>query len=648
MMRVSTSYIHLQGVQNILELQSKVIRTQDQLAQGKKNLAPSDDPSAAARVLDINEAIAQIGQYTENGSYATQRLNLEETTIDSSINVLQRVRELAIQAGNTGTYDLQAQKAIAAEMKEKLKELLDYANTKDATGDYLFSGFQSKILPFTTDAAGNYIYNGDQGQLALQIGSSRQVASTDSGADVYQLNRTGNGVFTTDANITNGGVGRISTGSVVTRSLYQAHDYSIVMSRVFPLTTSAAPGNLGTAAVTASSVPNSLDPDLARPVSIFFDPANPVGTFDVMDTATSTVLQNDVPYVAGMTLNQNGWQVTLNGAPQPGDRLSVAFGTTPPQFEYSVINEITGATVLAAQPYTDGSAITFDGLQVAISGQPVDGDVFTVEASRHQDIFTTLQNLITSLETPASTDVRGVLGGDYINNGFAAGDTVTFDLNFDGQTINFSVTPPTPTNNEVATAMMATIAGTAGMVANLDGTFTLPGTTPGLSVTFRRVGDNIEFITAGGVLDNANSVVINNITDTTNNATLSIAGSGNSVASQTTLNAAVAGDSASYLVGAPPKAYLSQQIDNALNNMDRSMDKMIGVQTSIGGRINSIESQAADNEAKSVYLQGVRSNIEDLDFAKAISELTFQTTALQIAQQTFVKIQGLNLFDYIR
>ena len=116
MMRVSTSYIHLQGVQNILELQSKVIRTQDQLAQNKKNLAPSDDPSAAARVLDINEAIAQIGQYTENGSYATQRLNLEETTIDSSINVLQRVRELAIQAGNTGTYDLQAQKAIAAEM----------------------------------------------------------------------------------------------------------------------------------------------------------------------------------------------------------------------------------------------------------------------------------------------------------------------------------------------------------------------------------------------------------------------------------------------------------------------------------------------------------------------------------------------------
>lgn len=644
-MRVSTSYIHMQGVKNILDQQARLIRTQDELAQGKKILVPSDNPSASARVLDINEALAQITQYEENGNYATQRLNLEETTIDSSINVIQRVRELAIQAGNTGTYDLQAQKAIAAEMKEKLQELLDYANTKDATGDYLFAGFQSKILPFTTDAQGNYIYNGDQGQLALQIGSSRQVASTDSGAEVFQLNRTGNGVFATDANITNGGTGRISTGSVITPSLYPAQDYSIIMAEVFTVNVNTA-GSLGTVNVASSLATNAQDPNFSNRVNIFFDPVNPAGTFDVINPVTGAVLQNDVVYTSGMTVSQNGWQVQLSGLPQSGDTLSIT--PNPLQYEYSVINKTTGVTVLAAQPYTTGSVITFDGIQVAISGQPVDGDVFTVEASRHQDIFTTLQNLITSLETPASTDVRGVWGGDYVNNGFDAGDTVTFDLNFDGQAINFSVTPPTPTNNEVATAMMATIAGTAGIVANPDGTYTLPGTTPGVSVTFRRVGDNIEFITAGGVLDNANRVVINNITDTTNNAVLSLSGSGNSITSQATLNAAVAGDSASYLVGAPPRAFLSQQIDNALNNMDRAMDKMIDVQTRIGGRINSIESQASDNEAKKVYLQGVRSDIQDLDMAEAISNLTFQTTALQIAQQTFVKIQGLNLFDYIR
>ncbi len=69
--------------------------------------------------------------------------------------------------------------------------------------------------------------------------------------------------------------------------------------------------------------------------------------------------------------------------------------------------------------------------------------------------------------------------------------------------------------------------------------------------------------------------------------------------------------------------------------------------TKIGGRINSIESQTTDNDAKEFFLTSIRSDIEDLDFAEAISNFTFQTTALQVAQQTFVRVQGLNLFDLI-
>jgi flagellar hook-associated protein 3 FlgL len=77
------------------------------------------------------------------------------------------------------------------------------------------------------------------------------------------------------------------------------------------------------------------------------------------------------------------------------------------------------------------------------------------------------------------------------------------------------------------------------------------------------------------------------------------------------------------------------------------MQKVIDTTTSIGGRLNSIESQQLDNEDKKLYLQGVLSELKDLDYAEAISNLTFQTTALQIAQQTFVKVQGLNLFNFL-
>ena len=548
-MRVSTSYIHMQGVQNILEQQSKIIKSQDQLSQVKKLLVPSDDPSGAARVVDINEALAQLAQYAENGSYATQRLNLEETTIDSSVNVLQRVRELAIQSGNTGTNDLRAQQAIASEMKEKLKELLDYANTKDASGDYLFSGFQSKILPFTTDGLGNYFYNGDQGQLALQIGSSRQVTSTNSGAEVFQLIRTGNGDFLTDANRTNAGTGRITTGSVVDRTAFLTHDYTIR----------------------------------------FIDANN----FDVIDNTTATTL-----------------------LPSP-------------------------------RPYVDGNVINFAGMSMEISNAPAAGDEFTVKASRNQDIFTSLNNLIRELDAPGTGDVIGSFGGAYAANNFAAGDAISFNMNFDGQAL---------TVNAVAGATDAATAASivAGMVAagvtdNLDGTYTLTGNTPGISITLQinATTNAIEFRTAGANGQIFSNLNISNLADTGNDGVLLLNSAGNTVASVASITSAVVADAGFFAPGGISEAFLSQQIDSALNNIDRAMDTMINVQTSIGGRINSIESQSSDNEAKKVYLQGVLSGIQDLDFAEAISKLTFQTTALQIAQQTFVKIQNLNLFNYL-
>ncbi|VAW63965.1 Flagellar hook-associated protein FlgL [hydrothermal vent metagenome] len=560
-MRVSTALIQQRGIQSILDRQEQLLRTQNQLSEGKRILSPSDDPGGASRIIDLNEALSQITQFDENAGFATQRLNLEEDTLNSSTNILQRARELSIQAANTGVNDLQSEQAIASEIKERLAELFDNANTRDENGDYVFSGFQTKTQAFTTDGAGNYFYNGDEGRLFLQVGPNRQVASSDSGADVFQLIRTGNGDFAVDTNSTNGGSGRISTGSVVSPAAYQAQDFSIVFDEVTP-------------------------------------------------------------------------------------------ATVPVSLTYSIFNNTTGAAAPVVGPtaYNDGGVIAFNGIEVEISGDPVDGDIFTVQASRNQDVFTSLNNLVNSLQAPGTGDVRGIIGGNFTANGFDAGDTITFDINFDGTPINSVsvVVAGGDTNTIIAQKTLDAIGLAAGVGVNLDGSYTVAGATPGVDVTFRVVGDNVEFITRGGTTANLNSVQVNNFIDTTSaDAVLDVTGSGNSVTTQTTLDGSVGGDNAAFLAGSPPRAQLSQQIDNALNNIDRAMDKIISIQTSIGGRLNSVDSQTEDNETKTLQLQTIRSEIEDLDFAEAISNLTFQTTALQVAQQTFVRIQNLNLFDLI-
>ncbi|MDX5385838.1 MAG: hypothetical protein LPK24_04815, partial [Marinobacter sp.] len=54
------------------------------------------------------------------------------------------------------------------------------------------------------------------------------------------------------------------------------------------------------------------------------------------------------------------------------------------------------------------------------------------------------------------------------------------------------------------------------------------------------------------------------------------------------------------------------------------------------------------NENQILSLQKTLSGVEDLDYAEAISRFQQQLVTLQAAQQSFVKIQGLSLFNFIR
>ncbi|MCG6863993.1 MAG: flagellar hook-associated protein 3, partial [Thiogranum sp.] len=66
-----------------------------------------------------------------------------------------------------------------------------------------------------------------------------------------------------------------------------------------------------------------------------------------------------------------------------------------------------------------------------------------------------------------------------------------------------------------------------------------------------------------------------------------------------------------------------------------------------GARLNAIDSQATINGALLEQLNATRSNIEDIDYAEAASRLSQQSVTLQAAQQAFVRVQNLNLFNFL-
>ncbi|MEX1058198.1 MAG: flagellar hook-associated protein FlgL, partial [Natronospirillum sp.] len=138
--RISSYQLNLSSLNNILRNQAAVAKSEERVSSGKRVLTPADDPAASARILQLDQDIELTAQYSRNIDAATGRLELQEGTMQGIETVMQRVRELTVAAGN-GTTTQTDRKAYAAEMSVRLDELLNLMNTKDATGEFLFSGY---------------------------------------------------------------------------------------------------------------------------------------------------------------------------------------------------------------------------------------------------------------------------------------------------------------------------------------------------------------------------------------------------------------------------------------------------------------------------------------------------------------------------
>ncbi|MCF6756480.1 flagellar hook-associated protein FlgL [Stutzerimonas balearica] len=184
-MRISTLQAFNNGVSGLQRNYANVTRTQEQISTGNRILTPADDPVASVRLLQLDQQQSVLDQYNSNLTAAKNSLTQEEVTLNSVNTVLQRVRELAVQAGN-GALDPEDRKSIASELREREDELLSLMNTRNARGEYLFSGFQGKTQPFVRTGDGSYRYEGDEGQRKLQIASSLSVPISDNGKSIFE------------------------------------------------------------------------------------------------------------------------------------------------------------------------------------------------------------------------------------------------------------------------------------------------------------------------------------------------------------------------------------------------------------------------------------------------------------------------------
>jgi flagellar hook-associated protein 3 FlgL len=137
-MRITQGMIADGVLRNVEANQSRIEQLQGQLTSGSRLTRPSDDPIGVARALGFQEALTQTDQYLANIDQASGWLNTTDNALDSLTNVLQRARELAVQA-SSDTTSADDRIAINSEVKQLQEHVLNLAQAKYGAS-YLFSG----------------------------------------------------------------------------------------------------------------------------------------------------------------------------------------------------------------------------------------------------------------------------------------------------------------------------------------------------------------------------------------------------------------------------------------------------------------------------------------------------------------------------
>lgn len=530
-MRISSLQIFNVARLSMAGANREIVRTQEQMSEGKRVLSAADDPIASTKILQLQDELASIDQYLKNINVAENNLNLEASVLDSVVNLIHRMQEIGVAAGNTATLTKPDYEAYTTEVSARMDELINLLNTRNANGDYIFGGYKSGAEPFVGNAESGFQYRGDDGQQFIKIANNTKVATTDSGKSAFLDVLSANKTMSTSASATNTSnpAAKISVGQVVDQRVYDE-----------------------------------------------FYPEDIVITFNA-DSALS-----------------------------------------PPGKNFTAVERSSGRVIVANQAYVAGNEVVLKGVSVKLLGHPTSGS--------------------------AATAATRLFGTDL---------PMALPVDFTGNEQSFSITVGGRTQRLV---LDGNITSTADLVANL--TSTTNGNAERLALLGVRVDSNGFHMPSG-----INMTISSGTAEI--DAVLGLNATVGSVSQDG--RQAVAGDQffiesserqdvlttlarfkeamQSYDGSTESKTELSAIVASTLSNLANTLTSVTNVQTQIGARLNTLEGMRDLHLDSQLVNKKVTSELQSLDYAEASARLAQQQLILQAAQQSFLRVSQMTLFD---
>ena len=183
-MRVTAGMSQRHVLSDLRRVQERLATAQSQVSGGKRIEKPSDDPIGAERAMRLNAQLDSTTAYHSSVDESRSWLDATDTALSSVGDIVQRVRELTLQAANGSTTPAgrQSIKLEVDQLTEQAKSTLNSAYD----GRHLFSGTASDTAPYGPAIAGvpDDTYKGDSGAVVRQIGPGVSVKVNVTGDDV--------------------------------------------------------------------------------------------------------------------------------------------------------------------------------------------------------------------------------------------------------------------------------------------------------------------------------------------------------------------------------------------------------------------------------------------------------------------------------
>lgn len=184
-MRISTSMQYRNHLSYLQTANSRVDQASMQYNTGKLFQTAGENPGGMSASMKYESDIASYKQYGLNAKIVADALSQEETALGQIYETMSSIQTRLIQAVN-GTLDDGSRAALAEDIKQAQAQLFNTMNTKNAEGEYIFSGAQSTMRTFKLTSDGKYVCQADGSSKNVNVSPNLTVQTTDSGLNIFE------------------------------------------------------------------------------------------------------------------------------------------------------------------------------------------------------------------------------------------------------------------------------------------------------------------------------------------------------------------------------------------------------------------------------------------------------------------------------